>query len=161
MTDTAGPDLIRSERDVLMRYLNKMRDAVVKTSESLTEQQLRVPGVPSGTNLLGLIQHLTGVEWHWFRFVFLGEEITCDMSMDVPVDRTRDEVVAAYRQACRRSDEIIRSCADLSALSMIANPGEEGLDSLRLIVAHMIEETARHAGQADILRELIDGTTED
>src|SRR5438128_11667065 len=88
VADTTGPDLIRSERDVLLRYLNKMRDAVVVTSESLTDEQLRTPGVPSGTNLLGLIRHLTGVEQHWFRLVFLGEKLMCNMSMDVPASLT-------------------------------------------------------------------------
>ncbi len=69
MADTSGPDLIRSERDVLFRYLKKMRDAVVERTESLTDEQLRTPGVPSGTNLLGIIHHLTGVERHWFWLV--------------------------------------------------------------------------------------------
>jgi uncharacterized damage-inducible protein DinB len=161
VADTAGQDLIRSERDVLLRYLNKMRDAVVAASESLTDDQLRAPGVPSGTNLLGLIQHLTGVEQHWFRLVFLGEDLVCDMSMGVPASLTRNEVVAAYREECARSDAVVRACPDLSTLSAIANPGEDEQVSLRMIVAHMIEETARHAGHADILRELIDGTTVD
>jgi uncharacterized damage-inducible protein DinB len=161
VADTTGPDLIRSERDALLRYLNKMRDAVVKSSESLTNEQLRSPGVPSGTNLLGLIQHLTGVEQHWFRLVFLGEDLVCDMSMDVPASATREAVVTAYREACVRSDEIVRGCQDLSTLSATANLGEDEQVSLRVIVAHMIEETARHAGHADILRELIDGTTVD
>jgi len=161
VADTTRPDLIRSERDVLLRYLNKMRDAVVVTSESLTDEQLRTPGVPSGTNLLGLIRHLTGVEQHWFRLVFLGEKLMCDMSMDVPASLTRAEIVTAYQESCARSDEIVRACPDLSTLSEIANPGEEQQVSLRVIVVHMIEETARHAGHADILRELIDGKTAD
>jgi uncharacterized damage-inducible protein DinB len=146
---------------VLLRYLNKMRDAVVTASESLTDNQLRSPGVPSGTNLLGLIQHLTGVEQHWFRLVFLGEDLVCNLSMDVPAGATRDEMVTAYREACAGSDGVVRACPDLSTLSAIANPGEDEQVSLRVIVAHMIEETARHAGHADILRELIDGTTVD
>jgi uncharacterized damage-inducible protein DinB len=159
VADSSGPDLIRSERDVLLYYLNKMRDAVVATLESLTDEQLRAPGVPSGTNLLGLTQHLTGVEEHWFRLVFRGEDLVCNVSMDVPAGVTRAEVVTAYREACARSDEIVRACPDLSTLSAIANPGEDQRDSLRMVVAHMIEETARHAGHADILRELIDGAT--
>ena len=61
---STGPDLIGSEREVLLHYLNKMRAAVVRTTEGLTDDQQRTPGVPSGTNLLGLIQHLTGVEEH-------------------------------------------------------------------------------------------------
>ncbi len=165
MTDSSGPDLIGSERDVLINYLNKMRDAVVRTSEGLTEEQQRAPGVPSGTNLLGTIQHLTMVEAHWFRMVFLGEDIGAELgdeyTMEVPADVTREQAVAAYRAECARSDEIIRACPDLSTLAKAENPGEPGLDALRLIAAHMIEETARHAGQCDILREMIDGTTDD
>jgi uncharacterized damage-inducible protein DinB len=154
------PDLIGSERDVLLYYLNKNRDAVVRTSEGLTDAQQRAPGVGSGTNLLGIIQHLTGVEVHWLQRVFLGADVDTEDSMEVPVDATRDEVVAAYKAACTESDEIVRGCADLSTLAKIANPGEDQIDSLRRIVAHMIEETARHAGQADILREQIDGATD-
>ncbi len=160
MPDTTGPDLIGAERDVLLYYLNKMRAAVIRTCAGLTDQQQRSPGVPSGTNLLGIVHHLTGVERHWFELVFLGDDSDIDMSMDVNVDTTHDHVVAAYRQACARSDEIVRACADLSTMAAIANPGEDDIDSLRRIVAHMIEETARHAGQADILREQIDGVTE-
>jgi uncharacterized damage-inducible protein DinB len=160
MADNPEPDLIGSERDVLLRFLNKMRDAVVHTSEGLSDEQQRAPGVPSGTNLLGLIQHLTGIERHWFERVFLGENLDIDDSMEVPTDVTRQEVVAAYRAACARSDEIVYSTHDLSTMARVANPGEDGTVALRRIVTHMIEETARHAGQADILREQIDGATE-
>jgi hypothetical protein len=161
VTDTNEPDLVGSERDVLINYLNKMRNAVVRTSEGLTEAQQRAPGVPSGTNLLGTIQHLTEVEAHWFRRVFLGEDFEMDRTMDVPAGVTREEVVAAYGAECACSDEIMRACPDLSTLAARQNPGEHWLDSLRRIAAHMIEETARHAGQCDILREMIDGTTDD
>jgi hypothetical protein len=80
--------------------------------------------------------------------------------MDVATGLTRDEVVAGYRAACARSDEIVRACPDLSTMAKIANPGEDEKDSLRRIMAHMLRETSRHAGHADILRELIDGATE-
>lgn len=159
MGDDAIYDLVGSERDVLLYYLNGMRNAVVRKSEGLTDEQLRTPGVPSGTNLLGLIQHLTGVEAHWFQRVFLGEDRQVNRSMQVPPGVTRDRIVADYREACARSDEIVRACADLSTLARIANPGEAGKDSLRVIMTHMIRETARHAGHADILREQIDGAT--
>ena len=76
-----------------------------------------------------------------------------------PAGATYDEIVEGYREACRRSDEIMRACPDLSTLSAIANPGEDQQDSLRVIVTHLIRETARHAGHADILREQIDGAT--
>ncbi len=81
------------------------------------------------------------------------------MPMDVPAGATADQVVAAYRQACARSDEIVAASEDLSAQAAIANPGEDQPVSLRRILVHMIEETARHGGHADILREQIDGAT--
>ena len=153
---------------MLLHYLNKNRDAVVRTSEGLSDVQQRAPGVPSGTNLLGLVRHLTWVEQHWFRFVFLHEVLDflhevldIDDAMDAPVDATREQIVAAYRAACARSDEIVRARPDLSTMSKIANPGEDDKCSLRVIMTHMIKETARHAGQADILREQIDGVTND
>jgi uncharacterized damage-inducible protein DinB len=160
MADPGGPDLVGSERDVLLHYLNKMREAVVRASEGLTGEQQRTPGVPSGTNLLGLVQHLTGIEAHWFGRVFLGQESDTGDTMDVPADARRDQIVAAYREECARSDTIVRACADLSSMAQIANPGQPQKDSLRRIVVHMIEETARHAGHADILREQIDGRTD-
>jgi uncharacterized damage-inducible protein DinB len=159
MTPSSADSSISDEHRVLLAYLNRNRDAVVAKCAGLTEDQLRTPGVASGTNLLGLVHHLTGVERHWFRLVFGGEDLACDKSMEVPAGLTSDEVIAAYRVACAESDEIARACADLSELSAIPNPGEEQRDPLRSIVVHMIEETARHAGHADILREQIDGVT--
>jgi len=154
-----GRDLVESESDVLLFFLNRVRDAVVRASAGLTSEQQRMPGVPSGTSLLGLIKHLAAVEEHWFQRVFLGEDRSTDMSMDVPAGVTRDELVAAYRRACARSDEIVGACPSLSVLAKTVNPGEDGVVSLRRILAHMIEETARHAGHADILRERVDGAT--
>lgn len=148
-----------SEREVLLYYLNGMRNAVVRVSEGLTEEQQRAAGVASGTSLLGIIHHLTGVERHWFQLVFLGEEQDIDKTMQVPDGRTRDEVVAAYRQVCARSDEIVRATPELSTVAAIANPGESEKDTLRVIMTHLLRETARHAGHADILREQLDGAT--
>jgi uncharacterized damage-inducible protein DinB len=159
MGEDAGRDLTESERDVLLVFLNRVRDAVVRASAGLTGEQQRIRGVPSGTSLLGLIRHLTAVEKHWFQRVFLSQDRRVDMSMDVPASATRDEVVAAYRQACARSDEIVRACPAPSTMAGAANPGENRAVSLRRIMVHMIEETARHAGHADILRERIDGAT--
>ncbi|QSB13269.1 DinB family protein [Natronosporangium hydrolyticum] len=158
MSDTEY-DTKYTERHVLLGYLNVMRRAVIQTSEGLTEADLRRPGVASGTNLLGIIHHLTGVEQHWFQRVFLGEPVVADKSMTVPAELTRDEVVAAYRQMCDRSDEIVHATLDLGSRAAIPNPGEAQRDSLRVILVHLIEETARHAGHADILREQLDGVT--
>jgi uncharacterized damage-inducible protein DinB len=159
MSDRTIYDLADDEREVLLYYLNGMRRAVVRKTAGLSEEQLRTPGVPSGTSLLGLLWHLSGVEVHWFQRVFAGEDHAPDRSMQAPAGLTRDVAVAAYEKACARSDAIVRACSDLSTRAAIANPGEEGKDSLRVILAHMIRETARHAGHADILRERIDGAT--
>lgn len=147
-----------SEHRVLPAYLSRVRDAVVSTTEGLREDDLRAPGVDSGTSLLGLVHHLTGVEQHWFRRVFLGEDLIADKSMTVPGDASSAEVIAAYRDECARSDEIVHAHPDMLTMAAIPNPGEPQIDPLRVIVVHMIEETARHAGHADILRERIDGT---
>jgi uncharacterized damage-inducible protein DinB len=161
MSDRGEPDLVHSERDVLLRFLNRSRNAVVRASEGLTDEQLRAPGVPSGTNLLGLIWHLTGVEEHWLQRLFLGEDPgSVEEEMDAPAGMTRDDVVAAYRAAWARTDAIIDATPDLSTMSKVVNPGQDENDSLRRIVAHMVEETSRHAGHADILREQIDGATD-
>ncbi len=159
MSEAAELDQVWSESDSLLFFLNQVREAVVRVSAGLTAEQERAAGVPSGTSLLGLVRHLTGAEVLWFQRIFLGEDRAADLSMAVPADMTRDEVVAAYRQACGRSDEIVRACPDLATLASRANAGEDERVSLRAIVLHMIEETARHAGQADILRERVDGAT--
>jgi len=79
------------------------------------------------------------------------------MSMDVPASATRRQIVAAYRQVWARSDEIDRACSGPPVLARTAIPGEDRPVSLRRIMVHMIEETARHVGHADSLREYIDG----
>lgn len=98
---------------MLLCYLGGMRSEVVRVSEGLTDEQQRTPGLPSGTNLLGLISHLTRVEEHWFQRVFLGEHPTTEDVWAVPPSRTREEVVAAYRAACARatrSSAAARTC---------------------------------------------------
>ena len=158
MTTATQPAWMAGEREVLLHYLNKMRDAVLRTAAGLPEQQQRAAGVPSGTSLLGIVRHLTAVEEHWFQRVFLDADIVPDLSMDVPADVPAEQVLTAYRLACARSDEIVRDCPDLGTPARGVNPGEEHvMVPLRAIVAHMIEETGRHAGHADILRERIDG----
>jgi len=91
--------------------------------------------------------------------VFLGEDLAVEKSMQVPGGVSAADVVAAYRRACARSDENVRGCPDLGTVARAVNPGEPRRAALRRIVAHMIEETGRHAGHADILREQIDNVT--
>jgi hypothetical protein len=141
-------------------FLQKERDAVVDSLDGLDDAQVRTAGVPSGTSLLGIVQHLTGAEAHWFEVVFLGRpERAREKSMSVPPDADVAAIVDEYRAVWARSDEIVNACADLGTLAAALNPGENDHYPLRVILAHMIEETARHAGHADILREHIDGRT--
>jgi hypothetical protein len=87
VSDSAGREVAESEREVLLYFLTRASDAVVRVSAGLTAEQQRTPGVPSGTSLLGLIRHLTGVEEHWFQRVFLGQDHDIDLSMTVPPGR--------------------------------------------------------------------------
>lgn len=150
---------MRSEVDELLAYLNKNRDAIVRKLDGVSEDQLRKPMVPSGTSLIGLVQHLTAVEAHWIRLVFNGEKLTIDKTMQVPADISSRKIIDAYRHECARCDDIVRAAPGPETLAQAVNPGENQLDPLRSILIHLIEETARHAGHADIIRENIDGAT--
>lgn len=146
-----GPD----ERDVLLGFLDYLRASVAAKVEGAPEPQVRTPGVPSGTTLLGLVKHLTHVE----RFTFLGEQVTDWPATFRPdPDETVAGLLAAYRDAVGRANEVITAGTDLSAPARRPTPRGEP-PTLRWALAHMIEETGRHAGHADILRELIDGAT--
>jgi len=131
--------------------------------DGLSEQDARRPMVESGTNMLGLIKHLAWVERWWFEYNFAGREIDFPWSDDDPdadfrVDdeETIGDIVALYEAAVADSNEII----DSSGLDDLAAVTRDGVSrSLRWIVGHMVEETARHAGHADIVRELIDDNT--
>lgn len=140
--DRRPPRTGTSEKDVLLGFLDYLRACVAAKVEGVAEPQVRTPGVPSGTNLLGLVNHLTHVE----RATLLGERVT-DWQATFHADPgdTVDDVLAAYREATTRANEAVRAAP-------IA-------PSLRWALTHLIEETGRHAGHADILRELIDGTT--
>ncbi|MEV7118908.1 DinB family protein [Kitasatospora griseola] len=148
-----------SELDTALAFLRFARECVVKKTEGLTEEQLRRVLVGTGTNLLGLVQHLTASERYWFGYHVAGrteyEEV--DFTMDVPAGVDAEQVLAAYAEAVAASDAVIGASADLSR--PVAMPVREELLSVRWVLAHMTSETARHAGHADILREQIDGAT--
>ncbi|MFI6032003.1 DinB family protein [Amycolatopsis magusensis] len=138
--DQGPPRTGPGEKDVLVGFLDYLRASVAAKAEGVPEPQVRTPGVASGTNLLGLVKHLTHVERHWL----LGEPVSDWKATFHPApDETAEEVLAAYRDTGARANEAI---AELPAAD------------LRWRLTHLIEETARHAGHADILRELIDGT---
>ncbi|VVJ18149.1 Protein of uncharacterised function DUF664 [Amycolatopsis camponoti] len=151
--DTPPPRTGPGEKDVLRAFLDQVRAAVAAKAEGVPEPQVRTAGVPSGTSLLGLVRHLTHVE----RFTFLGER-TADWpgTFRPRPEETVAELLAGYRAAVEEANAVIDACTDLT--EPVSRPGGSP-PSMRWALVHMIEETGRHAGHADILRELIDGTT--
>ncbi len=149
-----------------LAFLTFVRESVLRKTEGLTEEQLRRVLVPTGTTLLGLVRHLTDGERFWFgvHLAGVGEEPDWDAGMQVAADVPAEQVLAGYRAAVSDSDAAIAAAAGSAA----GTAGPEALSvgtvdgqrtTLRWVVAHMTGETARHAGHADILRELVDGTT--
>ena len=111
--------------------------------------------VGSGTNLAGLVQHLTFAESKWFEEVVAGASAKGDRSMQVDPLVSLREIRANYRIACDRSDEIMSALGDAEAPLSVKGKNR----NLRWAMLAVIEETARHAGHADIIREQIDGQT--
>ncbi|GGP81806.1 DinB family protein [Streptomyces melanogenes] len=153
--DTPPPRTGSSETEVLRGFLDYLRASIAAKVDSTSEPQVRTAAVLSGTNLLGLLNHLTYVE----RSLFLGDDVTDWQAtfQAAPADSVTD-VVARYRDTIERANDVLDGCTDLSAPVPRRRPGRAG-PSVRWALTHMIEETGRHAGHADILRELIDGST--
>ncbi|MYS87862.1 DinB family protein [Embleya scabrispora] len=153
--DTPPPRTANSEADVLRGFLDYLRASIATKVEGAAEPRVRTAAVPSGTTLLGLLNHLTAVE----NAMFLGEKVTDWQATfrSAPQDSVAD-VVARYRATVDRANEVLDECTDLGA--PLPRAGRSGSSpSVRWALTHMIEETGRHAGHADILRELVDGTT--
>ncbi|MEV1048813.1 DinB family protein [Streptomyces sp. NPDC049916] len=151
--DTPPPRTANSEAEVLRGFLDYLRESVAAKVEGAPEPQVRTAQVASGTNLLGLLNHLTSVE----RATFLGDRVTdWQATFHAAPDAGVDEVVARYRQAVAEANAVLDGCADLGA--PVPRP-DGAAPSVRWALTHLIEETGRHAGHADILRELIDGST--
>jgi uncharacterized damage-inducible protein DinB len=146
------------ESDTALAFLRFARKCVIKKTDGLSDEQLRRVMVESGTSLLGLVQHLVDAERYWFGYHVAGRGVDdYDFSMDVPASRSVGELMQAYREAISDSDEILTGVANFD--QPVAIPVAETRHTVRWVVAHMTGETTRHAGHADILRELIDGVT--
>jgi uncharacterized damage-inducible protein DinB len=155
-------------KEILQRYLQSARDAVLWKLDGLTTHDVRRPLVPTGTNLLGLVKHLAGVEFGYFGEVFdrpVADPPDWLESMDdVPnidlfatADESVESIVVLYRRAWAHSDATI-AALDLDAAGAVPwwHPDRREV-SLQQILVHVIAETHRHAGHADLVRELIDG----
>ena len=140
----------------LRHTLDSLRGGVLKKAQGLSEQDSRRSTVGSGTTLAGLLQHLAFVESYWFEEIGMGRKATRGkMSMAVDDSRLLTLLRADYRAACAESDRIIAALGDADA----PVPGKGSATNLRALMVHVIVETARHAGHADIIREQIDGKT--
>ncbi|MGP0107671.1 MAG: DinB family protein [Acidimicrobiales bacterium] len=157
MPDRRTPLNLTSEKQTLQEFLDYLRESVILKAADLDEESARRSTVPTGTSLLGLIKHLAMVEVVWFQFAFAGHDVVIPTEEIRPTDSVASGV-AAYRAATQMSNQIVGECDDLDQLCARPLTTPEPL-SLRWLLVHMVEETARHAGHADILREQIDGQT--
>jgi hypothetical protein len=151
----------------LLVYLQRARDALVWKLDGLSEYDIRRPMTPTGTNLLGLVKHCAGVEIGYFGLVFgrpfaeltpwIDEDGEPNADMWATVDESRDDIVNLYRRTWAHAD------ATIAALPLDATgevpwwPEERRHPTLHRVIIHTIADLQRHAGHADILRELIDG----
>lgn len=158
----------RAQKATLQRFLQRGRDAVLWKLEGLPEYDVRRPLVATGTNLLGLVKHLAGVEAGYLGEVFdrpfpepmpwmaLDAEPNADLW--ATAEETREDVVGLYRRVWAHADATIDT-VDLDAVGRVSWwPQERREATLQQVLVHLIAETHRHAGHADIVRELIDGT---
>jgi len=157
MTDLNTPEL-----ETLVRYLDTYRDIIAFKAEGVERSAGIKPMVPSGTSLLGIVKHLAYVERWWFQSIVGQLDVEYPWSDDDPdADWRIDEgesvqdIIDLYRQECDKSRAIIDELQSPDSTV----PHGDGVISARRVLIHMVEETARHAGHADILRELIDGST--
>lgn len=151
----------------LLRYLRTAREALLWKLDGLSEYDLRRPMTPTGTNLLGLVKHVASVELGYFGETFgrpsgeplpwFEDDAEPNADMWATADETREQIVGLYHRAWKHSD------ATIAELSLDATghvpwwPDERNEVTLHQILVHMIAETHRHAGHADIVRELLDG----
>ncbi|NEB74369.1 DinB family protein [Streptomyces sp. SID14478] len=162
-----GPGVGVSDPGELLRgYLDWYREALMRKVSGLDDAQLRAPVGPLGWSPLGLVQHLGWVERRWMRWGFAAEDLVAypaggdEAEWSVPADKPTAEVMAAYRAEVSRSN----SLAARAGLSDRARLGgrfqtSDQAPALVRILFHLLQEYARHVGQLDVARELIDGVT--
>ena len=152
----AGPP-----KELVEGFLDFLRATLLWKLDGLSDDDLRRSLVPSGWSLLGMVKHIAYVERSWFQNVFLGEDVffpwtDADRDADWRIEpgETTAAVLDFYRAECARSREIVAAAAwdDIAARPDLAR-------SLGWILTHMVEETARHCGHADLVREMLDGAT--
>ncbi|MEU1422502.1 MULTISPECIES: DinB family protein [unclassified Kitasatospora] len=160
------PPLQADERTALIGWLDLQRQILRWKCEGLTEEDARRSVLPSSPamTMAGLITHMRWTEHTWLEVLFLGGDEKQNPSFAEsgedadwqPGDRSLAELLAEYEAQCARSNEIVAAASldDVGRHSGFRSGGA----NLRWMLIHLVEETGRHAGHADIVRELLDGT---
>ena len=153
----AGP-----EKETLAVFLDWQRATVLWKLEGLSDEDLRRPMTASGLTMLGVVKHLAHVEHWWFQADFLNRESQFpwtdedpDADFRIEPTETTDQILSLYQEETEEARRIVKA----SSLDDLAQHEKRGGYSLRWIIIHMIEETARHNGHLDLMREAIDGVT--
>jgi uncharacterized damage-inducible protein DinB len=149
-----------AEKESLKVALDRHRDAILWKLEGVSDEDLRRSLVPSGSSLLGLVKHLAAVEYGWFCDTFGRpteplpfDDDDPDADLRVEPSETTADVLAFYERARATADRSIEEIGiEETGMAWFGEPV-----TMRWVLIHMVEETARHAGHVDILRELIDG----
>lgn len=145
------------ERESLLAWLGHLRGAVLRKAEGISDEQARWRPEGKLICILGILNHLTHVEWRWIDGGFQGETVSRSEEEFTPgPDLTLESAVERYRRRAEMTDATVRSLKSLDVPCQ--RRADKGTD-LRWVLLHLIEETARHAGHADAVRELLDGTT--
>jgi uncharacterized damage-inducible protein DinB len=156
-------------KQTLIHYLQGARDSILWKLEGLSEYDVRRPVTPTGTNLLGLVKHLASVELGYFGSTFgrdpgielpwYSDDAEINADMYATPDESREWVIDLYHRAWAHAAETFAEL-DLDSPGRVPHwspPGDEV--TLHQILVHVATETHHHAGHADILRELVDGST--
>jgi len=153
LEDVTFPSGTPDEIELYLRWLNFLRGAVLRKALGVDEAQARWRPDGKLLQLIGIVHHLTNVEWRWIDGAMLGAPTGKSEQEYTPgPELTIDAAIAAYRERAVATDTAVRRIGDLRTPSR-----EPGAD-LRFVLIHLINETARHAGHADAVRELLDGT---
>ncbi|MBC7443259.1 MAG: DinB family protein [Ramlibacter sp.] len=162
------PEPNSAESGMLSQYLDYQRETLLSKTDGLTREQLAQKHSPSTLTLAGLLYHLALVEEGWMEVRFAGlpdREPWASVDWDDDPDwEFRNAALlepmqlrSRYREACNRSRAVVSTSTGSDQLS-VTTLSDGRKFSLRWVLLHLIEETARHAGHADLLREAIDGT---
>jgi uncharacterized damage-inducible protein DinB len=154
--DQKPPRPVDGERATVVALLQYQRESIVRKVAGVDETAARQAFVGSGTSLLWLVKHLARAESLWVlrRFAGRDDQLPNDT---IELEDTLLGAIDAYRQTWARTDAVIAAAASLD--EACHDTGDESMVTLRWVLLHLLEETARHAGHADIIRELIDGQT--